>query len=227
MSRLHNALVTAFNNKRILPKFIVFILEKDIMNQIKITKEDQDNNINLGKIYERISKFFVNQAERTISTFKECLPKKAIRDKYPHTIWIAPVEHVNFQDDNIDRQLFSKKLENEVKLHCDMSYLTFRQVWDRQDRKLCLPRSHKFSAEGLSTYWTAIDRTIKYCDTVQFKAPLETQQKNQARDSTVYTNRLHRDFDTTHDNNRRRHHFNQRPRGWRPYTWKRHRDANN
>ena len=181
MGRMRNALTTAFNTQTTLPKMIAVISEKDIMNQIRISKSDQDNNIDMENIYARMTKYMVNQIERTIATFKEHLPTKANRDNWPQVIWLGATYHSNYQDDNLDRKMFNQALEKEVKQHPHMNFLEFRQSWDRNDRSLCIPLSHKLSADGQKAYWAAFDRTIKYADMIHFKSPQAVEDRDTRR----------------------------------------------
>ena len=57
--------------------------------------------------------------------------------------------------------------------------LMLKKVWDSQDTNLYIQESRRFTASGLKAYWEAIDRTVRYFDSIVLKkrADLRKVQK--------------------------------------------------
>ena len=168
MGRSVNALISLFNTINALPKLIVMVLEMDLTDDIKFTKEDRKSNLNYAAIYDRILKSHISKVNRCIAAFKENLPSKADRKNWPIVLWIAPVKNVNFND-NVEREIYGQQLEQQVKFHNNHIYLELKQVWSKFDRTLFCTKNNRFTADGFKAFWMAVDRTIKYGNTVAFK----------------------------------------------------------
>ena len=46
-----------------------------------------------------------------------------------------------------------------------MSALKLVQVWDIYDKSLYLKAQNRITHEGKSTFWRAVDKTVRFCDT--------------------------------------------------------------
>ena len=78
--------------------------------------------------------------------------------------WIQPVTNVNFHNDK-ERELFAEKLRIFTSLYDNMSTLKLVQMWDPYNKSLYLGPQRRFTSEGKSLYWRALDKTIRFCDT--------------------------------------------------------------
>ena len=77
LSRLRNSLVRAINAQILLPKFILVILDDDIMDAIDHYKTGISYGI--GWILE----WLINEFHKLVSSHKERLPTKSQKYKYP------------------------------------------------------------------------------------------------------------------------------------------------
>ena len=197
MGRIRNALTAAFNQQNLLPKIIAIILEDDIIKDIdkqirmydkKRQKEawcdsedefEPDETLDTADMYQRIAKFFVKAIAKVIRRFKEAAPKKALKDEWPHTIWITPTTHMNYKTSDMEsRNKFTNALNSEIKLQDKMSMNPLRQIWDPQDMNLFLKEQQRMTPEGLTTFWSAVDKTIKFCDFKYFTGPVRRERRN-------------------------------------------------
>ena len=97
ISRIHNNLVGAIQEKILLPKFIVMVLNNDIISFI--FHKNHELKRGSESAYERVLKWLMCQFDRLIKTQKEYLPKKSKKQPLqPMFIWIAPPNHKNFKD---------------------------------------------------------------------------------------------------------------------------------
>ena len=95
ISRIRNCLIEALNKKPLLPKYIMVVLEHDILDGLL----DRNDRISDAKIIiTRAIEAMMSGMQRLILERKEFLPKKLIKIGYPQTIWIEPPQHKNFSD---------------------------------------------------------------------------------------------------------------------------------
>ena len=55
---------------------------------------------------------------------------------------------------------------NITKLHPHNRALELKQIWDAEDTNLYIAEVARYTAAGLNSYWKAIDRTIKFYDSI-------------------------------------------------------------
>ena len=103
-------------------------------------------------------------------------------------MWIKAPHHKNFAN-NLHRMKFNKALESMAKLHDNMFVLELVNEWDQYDTSLYITESRRYTATGLSTYWRAVDKTVKYADTILLK---KIKQKSENRCNNNRGNSLDR-----------------------------------
>ena len=101
------------------------------------------------------------------------LPGKAIRPKWPHVLWILPSTNSEYLN-NGQRSKFTDALMSVTALHANMTALSFGQAWNYNDRNIYLKSHRRFTAVGLSTFWEAFDKTVRYCHAKVFNNPDKT-----------------------------------------------------
>ena len=105
-----------------------------------------------------------NQIYHLVKSYKVYLPKKASRDKYPSILWIEPPLHKNFADN--DRRLkFGACLSKTCKMFPGFTALQMRKIWSYDDANLFLKEQARFTVEGYTNYWLAVDCVVKLWDT--------------------------------------------------------------
>ena len=147
-----------------LPKIIIIVPDDDL---IQILHESM-NSKGLAKQFSRILNFIMTDYERSIASFKESLPAKCLKQDYPNLLWIQAPIHDGFYN-NPERHKFNRALDEVVKLHSNVYTLILKKVWDPKDPNLYVEEAHRFTAAGYQGYWEAVNKTIRYFDSVVLK----------------------------------------------------------
>ena len=157
-----------------------------------------DTTQDLTKGYGRLIKYVMTQHERDIASFKENIPAKARKANYPHILWIMLPMHTNFLN-NDERFKFNRSLEDISKFHSGVTCLELKKVWDPKDGGLY--SKGRYTSDGFKAYWDAVDRTIRYCDSVMLKKREkfakkqswngQPEAKQEANDQKDQANRFH------------------------------------
>ena len=168
VSRLSNALISAINGKddaliaTLLPKYIVVVPDDNMIKFLNHYNSGMSRA--LGKLIDRV----MSDHEKAVNTYKDMLPFKAKKSDFPVFVWILAPTHDNFAN-NFERHKFNKCVENMAKFHERTFALHLKKVWDCTDTKLYIKESRRFTVLGYTVYWQAIDKTMKYCDTIKMK----------------------------------------------------------
>ena len=175
LSRLRNMLVGLIHQEVKLPKMVIIVLDDDL---IKYYGPDEDTE-SLTMAFKRLINELMTEFRKVISTQKERLPKKAQRQFYPQFIWIQAPLNCQF-DNNRERELFNQSLTNASKFQENVSVLELKKIWDRENTRLYVGEARRYTSEGLSTYWAAIDCTVRFMDTILFQK-IEARATKKAR----------------------------------------------
>ena len=126
----------------------------------------------------RLINWVMVEHEKLIQVQKEHLPPKAQRVSQPHIMWIKTPFHNCFSEANNDaRSRFNTCLCHTCKYNDNVSVLQLKQVWQPTDSSLYVKHAERFTNEGIRTYWDAMDRTVKFCDTTIMKRIFKTEYK--------------------------------------------------
>ena len=106
---------------------------------------------------------------------EDFLPTHSKRPNYLYIVWIEAQLHRNFANNNLQRK-FNNCLHQMAKFHEHTAVLALKKVWDPQDTNLFIKESCRYTFEGLNKYWEAVDRMIKFCDTILVKKLCKNQQ---------------------------------------------------
>ena len=190
MANLLNAALMGSKDKKgynPLPKIIVIVPDQDIISCL-------DSEMSgLSKSYGRLVRFIMTEYERGVISFKENLPAKSKKDGYPHFLWIQAPLHDKFPNNN-ERVKFNHSLEEACKLHCNMSTLELKKVWNIHDENLYSELQNKITSDGYIKYWDAVDKTVRYCDSVALKKKaLKNSVFKPKQDFTYVPNRSQND----------------------------------
>ena len=165
LSRIRNAFVSAMKDKVLLPKLVVIVLDEDLLTYA-ITE-----NINIQEdVYQKLVYWLMKQIDTAIDIQKDYLPAKSKKFDYPHIVWIQPTVHKNFNNNEL-RIKFGKAMVSAGRVFDNMSVLQLKKIWDPEDSNLYVKEAARYTTAGLKNYWEAIDRTIKYVDTILLKNP--------------------------------------------------------
>ena len=201
MSRLKNALATAINEQAILPRLIVVVPDDDLIKLFHGFKEGLSKA--MGKIIDNI----MTSHERSLTVYKDYLDDKSKTNELPHVLWIQPPMHENFAN-NFERNKFGSCLERMASFHANVSAFQLKKIWNGADSNLYVRESRRYTTRGLDDYWEAIDKTVKYCDTITLKP---TNKKKTPK--TVRADRFHWQKNSANKNKGAyRHHVNESDR---------------
>ena len=93
LTRITDTFTEAVNKNGKLLKFIIFILDDDI---IQFTKFDKAG---VATLFGRYLQFIIDEVKAVIEERKSQLPKKAIKVGYPVVYWLAAPCHSNWHND--------------------------------------------------------------------------------------------------------------------------------
>ena len=170
IGRLSNLLAQASRQKldqRIYPllKLLIIVPDDDIIQCLGMCERD------LSDGFSQLVNYIMTEHEHAIASFKEQLAAKSVR-KCPHVLWIQAPYHDHFVN-NDARFKFNKSLTECAKLHLNVSTLELKKVWNEHDPNLFLEECHRFTADGYSAYWEAVDRMVRYFDSIYLKKVLD------------------------------------------------------
>ena len=117
----------------------------------------------------------MKEFHKLITIQKEFLPKRAKRANYPSIVWIEAPLHSNFCN-NPERVKFNRELNNVARFHENNFVLQLKKFWDPADSSLYASEYRRYTNEGLTSYWTAIDLTVKFADTILLKKKKKQNQ---------------------------------------------------
>ena len=161
-SCLRNVLVAAIQVQVQLPKIIVIVPDDDLLTFLDYNKYGK------SVIYGKVTDWIMTQHDRLLATQKEYLPLKAKSTIFPKVVWILPPLHTNFNN-NTQRSKFGKEVEKMAVYHENVYALALKKIWDEHDTKLFVKETDRFTSDGYKRYWEAVDKTVKYADTILFK----------------------------------------------------------
>ena len=186
VSRMRNCFVGAIRDQKTLPKYAVIVLDADI---IKLCTA---RDIHSTEGFWRISKWLMCQFDRLVETQKEYLLLKAKRNSYPTFVWIQPPTHIHLShNQNRLRLSFGCTVEKEAAYHENTYALQLKKVWDCNDSTLFDKEDRHFTAKGHTNYWIAVDRAIKFADTLLLKKKMKKEGRGDKVQDAKPNDRFH------------------------------------
>ena len=177
VSRVHNGIVAAMRDQPILPKYLVLVPDDDIINYA-LRKGARSI-----EAFERIIKWIMNQCYRLVMTHGDNLPIRVKRCEKLIWIWIQPPMHANFPN-NYWWSQFSRALE-KCAVYFDRTYaLQLKKVWEEDNKFLYSKDDQKFTVEGYKTYWCAVDKAIRFANTLMLKKETIAKEKALRKEKT-------------------------------------------
>ena len=162
ISRVRNLLVALIQKEVLLPKYIAIVLDDDLVKYLNHDGEGQ------SKALRRILNELMTDFRKIVSKQKEFLEKKSKKPYYPQFVWLEAPMNVNFGN-NPGRKTFNDALHVASKFHENVTVLDMRKIWDADNTRLFVAESLRYTCEGYSTFWAAVDCTMKFMDTLLFK----------------------------------------------------------
>ena len=155
LARLRNQLSMAINKYCLLPKIILIVLDRDVINLVKV------DNFGMSLIFGSLIDWIAREFDRMVQAQKDRLPNRAVLIDHPKFIWMAPPLNINFFD-NKQRDKFSKALANVVNFHPDMTTMHLVKGLNYGDSSIFVKEAKRFSNEGLAKYWSSIDSAVEH-----------------------------------------------------------------
>ena len=171
IGRIRNQLIRAINAQQTFPKLVILVLDDDLLSVIDKNRRSNEHTI------RKMINWLMRQFERIVEAQKELLPEKAKKMFYPHFMWVEAPHHKYFKNNELRRN-FNKILADTAKLYSNTSVFQLKKVWDTEDSNYFLKEANRFTSEGLIAYWSAIDRTTKFCDSTLMKKFAKIEFKN-------------------------------------------------
>ena len=126
----------------------------------------------------------MSQYDRMVASQREYLPKKSQKPGNPSFLWIHPPTHDSIQSkENRLRIHFVKALNSVASLHENTYALGFKKIWNPSDPSLYNRDERQFTADGLITYWKAVDATFKYFDTLLLNKKMKKENQPAKKNS--------------------------------------------
>ena len=119
IGRLRNIMVTALNDNVKLPKYIILVIEDDIIRCVNFDKPGVSTVFRIGL------KWLADELHDLVINGKKVLPHKAKKFAYPQIFWVTIEQHHRFSN-NMIRHKFNQSLETVVNLHPEMKVLKIR-----------------------------------------------------------------------------------------------------
>ena len=154
LGRLRNLIMAAIKIKELLPKYIIIIIENDLIRCVKYRKPG------IFDIFGRILRWLADEFHQAVMDWKSALPSRAKRNLYPQIFWTALPYHQNFKTTCINRHKFNQCLDTVANMHNEMKMLRIRRIWSNADSSVT--PAEVITLEGVERYWRGIDEAIEF-----------------------------------------------------------------
>ena len=160
--RIRNNVLRAITSYVSLPKFIVIVPEYDVMRKVNTADLNEKQVCN---VCHKLIRWLVNEVRKLVTAHNDYLPKRAKRET--KVVWILPTLHHNYYNrENQVRIVFGQTLLSYTAQIENNLALELKQVWDENDPSLYLYEQQRFTSDGVTAFWRAMDRTIRYADMI-------------------------------------------------------------
>ena len=159
-SRIINSVTKQLNECANMPKFIILIIEDDIIKDVGL-----DEPAVAAEFFEEYLEYIIKEITKLLKRFEFLLPEYSRQLNWPKLVFIAPTLHRNYEQNNLKlRQKFGVTLDECTAGKNNCWALRLLQIWDKNNLNLVRSDSNQITGEGISYFWRAVDRTLKFCD---------------------------------------------------------------
>ena len=176
MGRVHNNLVAAINQHTLLPKVVLLVFENDWLRSINHQCKG------ISTILYKCLHWLANEIKRLTVAYKEKLPTKSRKFKYPHFMLVPAVYHDQFGIENIYHEKFNDCLQDVLEDFREMSSLELH-TWDRSDFSTC-GENGQLTSHGNKKYWIAVNDAYQAWDKQNMKQYQQKQKKPSEKNPT-------------------------------------------
>ena len=154
LARLVNTITTALKERSEIPKYLIILLEDDIINYVNY------DSFGVTEMFGKIADYLNREIKRTINEFKgKYLPPRARKFTWPQVIWIVPTLNEHYSN-NILRKKFGGELTAIVKNQHQAHGFKLKQLWNNLDSTAVT--DGVINETGARKLFNALDRTIRY-----------------------------------------------------------------
>ena len=169
ISRLRHKFLQAIKENIVFLKIVVIVPDDDILKCLPYDEKFQQN---AAKLVDWLMRKFY----KAVEIQRDFLLAKSKKSAYPTFVWIEAPSHMNFPPDNqAMRKLYNSAVNAVAQRYEDTYSLQLKKVWDPHASSLFMVEDLRYTAEGLRTYWEAVDKTVRYVDTLLLKKPVKKQ----------------------------------------------------
>ena len=152
--RLKVTLAKAIEKKIKLPRFVVVVLDNDLVQFLAFVNKCMASLI--GEWFEWIAACYTELCSQR----KDKLPCKAKRFDFPQIYFVAPPRHRNFID-NEERKILMNCMEATAKTMDNVRVVKIMEIWNPNNLEL-VAEDGQITPEGLFTYWESIDKAVAF-----------------------------------------------------------------
>ena len=205
--RLQNSFAGAINKNVSLPKYILVVLEDDIITYLNYDGEGAT------QLFGDWITWLIEVSDTAISTRKEQLPIKAKRENEPCVYFTLAPRHHNFaMQRNQVRDKFNFALETTLKAKKSphMRVIKLKNYWTFDDKSLVT--QDKITEHGLYRYWEAVDSAFGFNAQHHelYLAKVACNSRPTANPANGYTDKANKNSTMCVSNNEVRHEDNRR-----------------
>ena len=153
LGRIRNAIVYALNKFDKLLKYILLVMDDDIIHCVNFNKPG------CSEIFGRDLNWLANKFHDVIFTRKNDLPKKARRYLFPQVFWVLLPIHKDLETNQM-RVRFNQCVEAVVECHKEMKPLKIHRHWDYQVSDAVV--NNLISSKGIHSYWAGVDEALEF-----------------------------------------------------------------
>ena len=162
ISRIRNTMVTGIQEHKYLPKFVIVVIDDDLIRYINYPQ------YGISEALGKLVNWVMSEFNRIVAAQKDFLPKKARKPDQPHFMWIEAPYHISFQNNSL-RAKFNRALQNMAKFNESHMVMQLKKGWIENDGNLFNGENRRYTVDGLKAYWLAVDKTVRYVDTIYLR----------------------------------------------------------
>ena len=155
LARIINGIVNTFNTQITIPKWVVIILEDDILKTVKPETIEE---------MKKLFTFLMTNIQEQMDRATKGIPLKANKYAWPNFLFLEPSLHRSYQN-NDRRKLAILALHQAVADFNRIIVLPIKQEWCPVSRELYNNNRGAISHIGLKAFWRGLDATIRFADT--------------------------------------------------------------
>ena len=152
LQRIRNSLVEAINTFVLLPKAILVVVDDNILDDLN------HYNTGISSAIGKLMEWLTGEFHQIITSYKDKLPSKSRKFKYPAVLWCLIPLHEIYGHYNKYKGKYNTATIKAAKNYKEMDTLAL-DLWDTEN--LSYFEGGEFTPFGLKTYWHAINKAFE------------------------------------------------------------------